>query len=166
MKAGETFARDNDVKEKMREKEKVYQSTRAMMKAFKNSLLFLSLALIACQGVQRTVAPEDRISLHAGGPHTGIWESTTIRLEYQYYKLSDEFKLSVQAKVKTEIRYDSIKVWVLFVDAEGRILERNEVGVYRLDNTFKMPPEVTYISFHANTYRRPVYHMSPHRGVK
>ena len=131
---------------------------RVIVRAFKCCLLFLSILLIACQGMQRKVEPEDRISLRQGGPHTGIWESKAILLEYQYYKLSDEFKLSVQAKVKTEIRYDSIKVWVLFVDAEGRILERNEVGVYRLDNTFEMPPEATYISFHANTYMRPDYY--------
>ena len=139
---------------------------RAVIGAFKSSLLLLSILLIACQGVQRTVAPEDRISLRQGGPHTGIWESQAILLEYQYYKLSGEFKLSIQAKVKTKIRYDGIKVYVLFVDAEGRVLERNEVAVYRLDNTFEMPPEVTYIFFHANTYRRSVPYMNPHRHVK
>ena len=136
---------------------------RVILGAFKNCLLFLSILLIACQGMQRTVAPEDRISMRQGGPHTGIWESKVILLEYQYYKLSSEFKLSVQAKVKTKIKYDGIKVYVLFVDAEGRVLERKEVAIYRLDNTFEMPPEATYISFHANTYRRPVVYMPPER---
>jgi hypothetical protein len=113
--------------------------------------------------MQRTVASEDRISLRQGGPHTGIWESNTILLEYQYYKLSDEFKLSVQAKAKKKVEYDGFKVYVLFVDAEGRILERKEVAVYRLDNTFEMPPEATYISLHANTYKRPIIYMPPER---
>ena len=137
------------------------QFKMAIMKAFKNGLLFLSIALIACQGVPRTVAPEDRISLRQGGPHTGIWESNTILLEYQYYKLSAEFKLSVQAKVKTQIRYDGIRVHVLFVDSGGRVLVGKEVAVYRSDNTFAIPPETTFISFQANTYRRPQFYMPP-----
>ncbi len=136
---------------------------RVIIGAFKSCLLFLSILLIACQGVQRTVAPEDRISLRQGGPHTGIWESNTILLEYQYYKLSGEFKLSVQAKVKTQVRYDGIKVHVLFVDAEGRVLVRKEVGVYRLDNTFEIPPETAFISFNANTYRQPIIYRPPNR---
>ena len=132
--------------------------------AFKSCLLFLSILLIACQGVQRTVAPEDRISLRQGGPHTGIWESKTIFLEYQYYKLAGEFKLSVQVKVKTKVLYDGFNVYVLFVDAEGRVLKRKEVAVYRLDNTFEMPPEATYISFNANTYRRPIIYSPPNQS--
>jgi hypothetical protein len=134
---------------------------RVIVGASKSCLLLLSILLIACQGMQRTVAPEDRISLRQGGPHTGIWESNTIFLEYQYYKLAGEFKLSVQVKVKTKIRYDGFKVYVLFVDTEGRVLERKEVAVYRLDNTFEMPPEATYISFNANTYRRPIIYRPP-----
>ena len=138
--------------------------TRGIVGAFKSCLLFLSILLIACQGMQRTVAPEDRISLHQGGPHTGIWESNTIFLEYQYNKLAGEFKLSVQVKVKTKVRYDGFKVYVLFVDAEGRVLKRKEVAVYRLDNTFEMPPEATYISFNANTYRRPIIYSPPNQS--
>ena len=137
--------------------------TRGIVGAFKSCLLFLSILLIACQGMQRTVAPEDRISLRQGGPHTGIWESNTIFLEYQYYKLAGEFKLSVQVKVKTKVLYDGFKVYVLFVDSEGRVLERKEVAVYRLDNTFEMPAEATYISLHANTYRRPIIYLPPER---
>ena len=132
---------------------------RVIVGTFKSRLLLLSILLIACQGMQRTVAPEDRISLRQGGPHTGIRESKLTLLEYQYYKLSGEFKLSVQVKVKTKARYAGIKVYVLFVDAEGSILERNEVAVYPLDNTFKMPPEVTYISFH--TYVQPIHYKPP-----
>ena len=139
---------------------------RVIVGAFKGFILFLSILIVACQGVQRAVAPEDRISLLQGGPHTGIWQSEAILLEYQYYKLSGEFKLSARAKVKTKIRYDGIKVYVLFVDAEGGVLESKEVAVYRMDNTFEMPPKATYISFHANTYRRPHIYMSPHRHVQ
>jgi hypothetical protein len=137
------------------------ESRRVIVGAIKSCLLFISILLIGCQGMQRTVAPEDRISLRSGGPHTGIWESNTIFLEYQYYKLTGEFKLSTQVNTKTKVRYDGFNVYVLFVDAEGRVLERKEVAVYRLDNMYEMPPEATFISFHANTYRRPVYYSPP-----
>jgi hypothetical protein len=137
---------------------------RVIIGVFRSCLLFLSILLIACQGMQRTVAPEDRISLRQGGPHTGIWESNTIFLEYQYYKLAGEFKLSVQVKAKTKVRYDGFKVHVLFVDAEGRVLQRKEVAVYRLDNTFEMPPQATHISFQANTYRRPIPYEPPNQS--
>ena len=132
-----------------------------LIKAFKYGLLFLSMSLIACQGAQRTVSPDERISLSQGGPHTGIWESNAILLEYQYYLLPGEFKLSVRAKVKTQVRYDGIRVYVLFVDASGNVLERKEVAVYRLDNAYEIPPETTFISFQANTYRRPRFYMPP-----
>ena len=131
------------------------------MRPFKYGVLFLTLSLLACQGVQRTVAPEDRISLRQGGPHTGIWESKAILLEYQYDNLSGELKLNVRAQVKTEVRYDGIKVYLLFVDAEGRVLERKEVAVYRLGNTFEIPSETTFISFQANTFRHPVIYSPP-----
>ena len=134
---------------------------RVIIGVLKGCLLFLSILLIACQGVQRTVAPEDRIFLRQGGPHTGIWESNTILLEYQYYNLSGEFKLSIQAKVKTQVRYDGIKVHVLFVDAEGSVLVRKEVAAYRLDYTSEMPPETDFISLNANTYRQPTIYMPP-----
>lgn len=137
---------------------------RVIIGAFKSGLLLLSILLIACQGMQRTVAPADRISLRQGGPHTGIWESNTIFLEYQYYNLAGEIKLSVQVKAKTKVRYDGFKVYVLFVDAEGRVLETKEVAVYRLDNTFEMPPQATYISFHTNTYRRPIRYKPPNQS--
>ena len=131
------------------------------MRSFKYGVWFLTLSLLACQGLQRTVAPEDRISLLQGGPHTGIWESKAILLEYQYDNLSGELKLNVRVKVKTEVRYDGIKVYLLFVDAQGSVLERKEVAVYRLDTTFEIPSETTFISFQANTFRRPVIYSPP-----
>ena len=136
---------------------------KTLMRAFKNGLLLLPIALIACAGAPRTVAPEDRISLLQGGPHTGIWESNTILLEYQYHNLSGKLKLSVQAKVKTRVQYDGIKAYVLFVDEGGSVLERKEVAVYRLENTFEIPTQTTAISFQANTFRRPVIYMPPER---
>ena len=43
--------------------------------ALKSGLMFFLFLLIACQGVQTTVAPENRIALLQGGPYNGSWES-------------------------------------------------------------------------------------------
>jgi len=65
---------------------------KVVWRAFKGSFLPLLLFLIACPGMQKTVTPEDRISLLNGGPHSGNCESRTILLDYQYYKHSGEIK--------------------------------------------------------------------------
>jgi len=113
--------------------------------AVKGGFLLLLLLATACQGMQKTVKPEDRISLLEGGPHSGNWESQAISLDYQYEKQSDEIKLSVQPKVKTKARYAGFEVWVLFVDAQGEILEKKSIS--GSENTFKIPPGTTDLAF-------------------
>jgi hypothetical protein len=119
--------------------------------AFKGCLLLLIVFLIACQGMQKTVTPKDRIALLDGGPHSGIWESKTMLLDYQYYKHSDEIKLSLGIKVKTKARYDGYKVWVLFADGQGEILEEKSIRSGEI--TLRMPPQTVYLSF--RTYVQP-----------
>jgi len=120
--------------------------------AVKSGFLLFLLLLIACQGVQKTVKPEDRISLLEGGPHSGNWKSKTVSLDYQYYKQSAEIRLSVREKVKTTARYEGFEVWVQFVDAQGKILE--EKSIYSGENTFNIPPGTTALSF--RTFIEPV----------
>lgn len=120
--------------------------------AVKSGLLLLLLLSIACQGVQKTVKPEDRISLLEGGPHSGNWESKTISLDYQYYRQSAEVRLSVRAKVITGAPYQGFEVWVQFVDAQGNILE--EKSIYSGENTFNIPPGTTDLAF--RTFLEPV----------
>jgi len=120
--------------------------------AVKGGFLLLLLLSIACQGVQKTVKPEDRISLQEGGPHSGNWESRTSSLDYQYYKQSAEIRLSVRAKVKTEAPYEGFEVWVLFVDAQGKIIE--EKSVYSGESTFNIPPGTSDLAF--RTFLEPV----------
>jgi hypothetical protein len=120
--------------------------------AVKSGLLLLLLLSTACQGVQKTVKPEDRISLLEGGPHSGNWESTTVSLDYQYYKQSAEIRLSVRSKIKTTARYAGFEVWAQFVDAQGNILE--EKSIYSGENTFNIPPGTSDLSF--RTFLEPV----------
>ncbi len=121
-------------------------------RAFKGSLLLLPVFLIACQGMQTTVTPENRIPLLEGGPHSGNWESRTMRLDYEYQKHPGEIKLSLQMKIKTKARYDGYRVWVLFADEQGNILE--ERSIWSWENTLKMPPQTVYMSFRT--------HLQPH----
>ena len=113
--------------------------------AVKSGLLLLLLLSIACQGVQKTVKPEDRISLLEGGPHSGKWESRTISLDYQYYKQSAEIRLSVRAKVITEAPYKGFEVWVQFVDNEGNVIE--EKSISSGEDTFNIPPGTSDLCF-------------------
>ncbi|MEJ2691319.1 MAG: hypothetical protein P8130_15530 [Deltaproteobacteria bacterium] len=113
--------------------------------AVKGGFLLFLLTLTACQGMERMVKPEDRISLQEGGPHSGNWESKTMSLDYQYNKQSDEIKLSVRPTVKTKASYAGFKVWVLFVDSQGKIIEEKSIDSGQ--NTFKIPPETTELSF-------------------
>jgi hypothetical protein len=113
--------------------------------AVKSGILLFLLMLTACQGMEKMVKPEDRISLLEGGPHSGNWESKTMSLDYQYAKQSDEIKLSARPTVKTKASYAGFKVWVLFVDAQGKILA--EKSIDSAENTFKIPPGTTDLSF-------------------
>ena len=124
---------------------------KIVLKALKGCLLLLIVFLIACQGMQKTVTPEDRIALLDGGPHSGTWESRTMLLDYQYYKHSDEIKLSLGIKVKTKARYDGYRVWVLFADGQGEILE--EKSIWSGEISLRMPPQTVYLSF--RTYVQP-----------
>jgi hypothetical protein len=118
---------------------------QVLQSAAKGGFILFLLILTACQGMQKTVKPEDRISLLEGGPHSGNWESSTASLDYQYYKQPGEIKLSVRAKVKTTARNAGLKVWALFVDAQGNILE--EKSIDSGEDTFKMPSGTTDLAF-------------------
>jgi hypothetical protein len=105
------------------------------------------------------VAPERRIPLFESTPNAGSWESSDVALEYQYVKQTDVIQLSVTGKAKRG--YDQLNVWVLFVDAEGKVLEKQSIynsgfrsGTSRtkphkgtIEKTFEMPLETTHIAF-------------------
>ena len=100
------------------------ESKKGIMGAFISCILFLSILLIACQGIQR-IEPKDRTSLLQSGPHAGTWESIDVFIEYQYVNQPGIIKLNIQAKAKR--LYDKLEIWVSFCDAEGKILETKSV---------------------------------------
>jgi hypothetical protein len=133
---------------------------KAILVAFKSCLWIFSIVLIACSSSHQTVTPEDRIVLSEGILDRGFWKSGDIFLEYQYDTSPDATKLSIQGSAKVKLM-DEFKVWVLFLDADGKILERKLVYAsgyrsnssigrqyYRsFENTFEMPSETTYMAF-------------------
>jgi hypothetical protein len=111
---------------------------------------------------QMAVAPANRIPLFGSSPHEGSWESSDVVLEYQYVKQTGIIQLDVTGKAKRG--YDQLNVWVLFVDAEGKVLERQTIynsgfrsGTSKqrphkgkIERTFEMPLETTHIAFQSS----------------
>ena len=133
----------------------------------KSFLLLLSFLLFAFQNscstpVQRTVAPQNRIPLTRDTQQGGSWESSDASLEYQFLKQSGITKLSVRGRARA--KYDQFTVSVLFLDADGKILERRSIynsgfrgeptpkKRFRRDfeNTLEIPPEATHMAFQSS----------------
>ena len=143
---------------------------KVIIETLQNCLLVFSIVLIVCQSSfaisRQAVAPKDRIALSESIQHRGSWKSGDIILEYQYDKLPDVTKLSIQGSANVCLM-DEFKVWVLYLDDNGKILERKLVYAsgyrsnpsigrqYKLsfENAFEMPPEITYLAF--RTFVRP-----------
>jgi hypothetical protein len=121
-------------------------------------LLFFSMLLATCQGLQTTVAAQNLIPLRQGGPHTGTWESNDVFLEYQYVAQQGTFKLNIGGKAKRG--YDQLSVWVKFFDAQGTVLETKSVhnsGFHQklfrdrggIEKTFEISISSTQFAFHS-----------------
>ena len=143
------------------------RSKKVILEAFKCWYLILSILLVAslsgCAGPgQMAVAPERRIPLFESTPHEGSWESSDVALEYQYIKQSGVIQLSVTGKAKRG--YDQLNVWVVFADAEGKVLEKQSIynsgfrsgsskhrsHKGKIERTFEMPLETTHIAFQSS----------------
>ena len=131
---------------------------KVIMGAFICCIVFLSILVIACQGIQR-FEPKDPNSLLQGGPHTGTWESIDVFLEYQYVNQAGIIKLNIQGKAKR--LYEQLQIWVSFCEAGGKILETKSIynsgyrsGLSRgkphkgtIEKTFEMPLETNHLAF-------------------
>ena len=134
---------------------------------FKCLLLLLAILLAAFQygcvsPGQIAVAPERRIPLVKDTPHEGSWESSDVALKYQYVEQADVIHLNVTGKAKRG--FDQLSVWVLFLDAEGKILQTESIynSGFRtgsskprprkgtIEKTYQIPLETTYIAFQSS----------------
>jgi hypothetical protein len=126
-------------------------------------LLFFSLLLATCQGLQTTVAAQNLIPLRQGGPHTGTWESNDVFLEYQYVAQQGTFKLNIGGKAKRG--YDQLSLWIKFFNAQGKVLETKSVfnsgfrqKLFRdrgsIEKTFEVPISSTQFAFQSMLMER------------
>lgn len=147
------------------------RSARVIKGTFKSGLVVLSILVVAfqhsCVGSGGlAVAPANRIPLFENTPYEGSWESSDVALEYQYVKQTDVIQLSVTGKAKRG--YDQLNVWVLFIDAEGKVLEKKSIynSGFRsgtsgkrpqkgtIEKTFEMPLETTHLAFQSSLEAR------------
>jgi len=132
--------------------------------AFKTLLFLLIILIFASQNScstsrSWTVAPENRIPLIKDTPQEGTWESIYVVLEYEFVKTAGSIGLIIDGRARR--RMDQIVVWVLFLDKEGRLLERETVynSGFRASRTrdrriegtiervFQVPPGTNYLAF-------------------
>ena len=146
-------------------------STKLKQNAFKVLFYFtIFLAFAAfngCATSSHTVAPENRIAVVPDQPQKGTWESKNVALEYEFVKEGGVLGLFIDGRTKR--RMDQVALWVLFLDSDGRLIERETVfnsgfrskrtRARRMEGTieraFEVPEGTKYLAFQSkeNPYR-------------
>ncbi len=148
------------------------RSNKLKKDGFKTLLFFLIILVFAAQNScsttgSMTVAPENRIPVIPDQPQKGTWESKNVVLEYEFVKEEGTIGLFIDGRTKR--RLDQVALWVLFLDKEGRLLERESVfnsgfrskrtRARRMEGTieraFEVPEGTKYLAFQSqeNPYR-------------
>ena len=131
---------------------------------FKALLFFVIILVFAAQNScsttgSMTVAPENRIAVVPHQPQKGTWESKNVALEYQFVKEGGTIGIFIDGRTKR--RLDQVALWVLFLDSEGRLIERESVfnsgfrskrtRARRMEGTieraFEVPKGTKYLAF-------------------
>ena len=146
-------------------------STKLKQNAFKVLFYFtIVLAFAAfngCATSSHTVAPENRIAVVPDQLQKGTWESKNVALEYEFVKEGGVLGLFIDGKTKR--RMDQVALWVLFLNNEGSVIERESVfnsgfrskrtRARRMEGTieraFEVPQGTKYLAFQSkeNPYR-------------
>lgn len=148
------------------------RSNKLKKNGFKTLLFFFIILVFAAQNScsttgSMTVAPENRIPVIPDQPQKGTWESKNVVLEYEFVKEEGTIGLFIDGKTKR--RLDQVALWLLFLDKEGRLLERESVfnsgfrskrtRARRMEGTieraFEVPEGTKYLAFQSqeNPYR-------------
>jgi len=138
-------------------------STKLKQNAFKVLFFFtIVLAFAAfngCATSSHSVAPENRIAVVPDQPQKGTWESKNVVLEYEFVKEGGVLGLFIDGKTKR--RMDQVALWVLFLNNEGSVIERESVfnsgfrskrtRARRMEGTieraFEVPEGTKYLAF-------------------
>ncbi len=148
------------------------RSNKLKKNGFKTLLFFFIILVFAAQNScsttgSMTVAPENRIPVIPDQPQKGTWESKNVVLEYEFVKEEGTIGLFIDGKTKR--RLDQVALWLLFLDSDGRLLERESVfnsgfrtkrtRARRMEGTieraFEVPGGTKYLAFQSqeNPYR-------------
>jgi len=103
---------------------KLTQDVLKILLFFLIILIFAGLNSCSTTG-SRTIAPENRIPVVADKPQQGTWESQHVVLEYEFVKENGTIGLIIDGRTRRTL--EQIVLWVLFLDKQGKVLERETV---------------------------------------
>ena len=123
--------------------------------------VFMAAAILnGCQGFSRgigeMVAPEKRLSLDEGGPHTGAWVTRDLVFSYDYVRQGD--RMTVNGTVEFLGGVSNFPVMLSFylqayyLNAAGQVIavdriynggRGREIETWRFTRNLVMPPEAT-----------------------
>ena len=145
---------------------KLKQDAFKIVLFFVIALVFAALNSCSTTG-SMTVTPENRIAVVPDQLQKGTWESINVVLEYEFVKESGTLGLFIDGRTKRKM--DQVALWLLFLDSEGRLLEKESVfnsgfrntrtSARRMEGTieraFEVPPGTRYLAFRSqeNPYR-------------
>ena len=130
------------------------------------AVILLATGLGACRFVSTsyrgvTVDAENIIVLEEAGPHTEVWKTEDLSVNYSYHKEADRLKFSGLIDFDDSLKYnftrlDDFDLLIHFLDAENTILAYQhlarhsfyfEIVEIPFDIDFALPPGTRSISF-------------------
>lgn len=127
--------------------------------------LFFLVFLSGCSGnflgyQGKLVAEENRVPLQPGGPHSGVWDTNDLILQYRYARQGGNLNLAGNIQlVGGAANFQIVKRFslsVYFVDGNGRILEQallfgagggRQVRLWSFDKAVQPPPATRSMAF-------------------
>jgi hypothetical protein len=121
------------------------------------ALILVSLGLLGCATVGSVVPVENRVKLLETGTVEDTFKSDGLIVEYRYKLTDGSMLLSCSAALN--FRVESFTVRLLFLDAQGTVLQQKAVyssGTQSIEKSLDVPPGTASISF--------TYSSQPFRG--
>jgi hypothetical protein len=152
-----------DVEDNMRAKKRAL----VVFKLFGSFLLII--LLVACAGKVFTykgswVAEDDRISLQAGGPHKGNWQTRDVAIEYAYQQEIQNLQISGVVNLGNYLTsgfrtLDYLTLDIFALDADGIVLDselvrtfgyRRDMGIFgkmSFNKQMELPTDTAAVAF-------------------
>jgi len=103
-------------------------------------LIMVSFGVLGCAGVVSNIPPERRISLVEAENNQGSFSYGSLTLQYNYALTGGSLvmgvsKMMLAGKVTYRDRFDSLDIYVVFLDAAGTVLQKKFIysSGYRTD---------------------------------